>query len=91
MGTNVANNFFFQRYNKGITFLLCIIGFYSKYDWVVHIKDKRGEITIDNSQNILKFILKRNIIFVDKGFTLILNLRKSFSRRIKVYSISSIM
>ena len=44
MGTNVANIFFFfffLRYNEGITFLLCIIGFYSKYDRVVHIKDKR--------------------------------------------------
>ena len=80
MGNNVANLQFFLRYHEGIMFFKNI---YSKYDWVVLIKDKRGEATIEDPQNILRFILKRNKIYVDKGFTLISNLRKVFSKRVK--------
>ena len=83
MGNNVANLQFFLRYHEGIMFLLGVKNIYSKYDWVVLIKDKRGEATIEDPQNILRFILKRNKIYVDKGFTLISNLRKVFSKRIK--------
>ena len=68
---------------KESRFLLGVINIYSKYDRVVLIKDKRGEATIEDPQNILRFILKRNKIYVDKGFTLISNLRKVFSKRIK--------
>ena len=31
-----------SRYNKGIRFLLCVIDIFSKYTWVVHLKDKKG-------------------------------------------------
>ena len=31
-----------SKYNKGIRFLLCIVGIYSKYAWVVPLKDKKG-------------------------------------------------
>ena len=30
-----------SRYNKGIRFLLCAIDIFSKYAWVVHLKDKK--------------------------------------------------
>ena len=68
---------------KESCFLLGVKNIYSKYDWVVLINDKRGEATIEDPQNILRFILKRNKIYVDKGFTLISNLRKVFSKRVK--------
>ena len=68
---------------KESRFLLGVINIYSKYDRVVLIKDKRGEATIEDPQNILRFILKRNQIYVEKEFTLISNLRKVFSKRIK--------
>lgn len=81
--------FFFWGIIKESRFLLGVIDIYSKYDRVVLIEDKRGEATIEDPQNILRFILKRNKIYVDKGFTLISNLRKVFSKRIKKYLISS--
>ena len=31
-----------SKYNKGIRFLLCAIDLFSKYEWVVTIKDKKG-------------------------------------------------
>ena len=30
--------------NKGFRFLLCIIDIYSKYDWVIPLKDKKKEL-----------------------------------------------
>ena len=30
-----------SRYNKGIRFLLCVIDIFSKYAWVVPLKDKK--------------------------------------------------
>ena len=30
-----------NRHNKGIRFLLCVIDIYSKYAWVVPLKDKK--------------------------------------------------
>ena len=31
-----------SKYNKGIKYLLCAIDLFSKYAWVVLLKDKRG-------------------------------------------------
>ena len=39
---------FISEYNKGIQFLLCFIDVFSKYAWVVPLKDKKG-ITITNA------------------------------------------
>ena len=36
-----------NKYNKGIRFLLCVIDIYSKYAWVIPLKDKKS-ITITN-------------------------------------------
>ena len=42
-----------SKFNKGIRFLLCVIDIFSKYAWVIPLKDKKG-ITITNAfQKIL--------------------------------------
>ena len=53
---------------KRLRFLLCVIDIYSKYAWVIPLKDKKG-ITITNAfQKILKESSgKANRIWVDKG------------------------
>ena len=43
-----------SKYNKGIKYLLCAIDFFSKYVWVVPIKDKKGVSIVDAFQKILK-------------------------------------
>ena len=57
-----------SKFNKGFRFLSCVINIYSKYAWVIPLKDKKG-ITITNaSQKILKESNRKpNEIWVDKG------------------------
>ena len=56
-----------SKFNKRICFLLCVIDNYSKYAWVIPLKDKKG-ITITNAfQKFLKESnRKSNKICVDK-------------------------
>ena len=57
-----------SKFNKGIRFLLCVIGIFSKYVWVISLKDKKG-ITINNAFQIIldRPNSKPNKILVDKG------------------------
>ena len=43
-----------SRYNKGITFLLCVIDIFSKYTWVAPLKDKKAISIVKVFQIILK-------------------------------------
>ena len=57
-----------SRYNKGIRFLLCVIDIFSKYAWVVPLKDKKGISIVKAFQSILKQANRKpNKIWVDKG------------------------
>ena len=38
------------QFNKGFRFLLCFIDIYSKYAWVVPLKDKKGVSTVNAFQ-----------------------------------------
>ena len=42
-----------SKFNKGFRFLLCVIDIYSKYAWVVPLKDKKGVSIVNTFQNIL--------------------------------------
>ena len=43
-----------SKYNKGIRFLLFVIDIFSKYAWVVPLKDKKGISIVMAFQSILK-------------------------------------
>ena len=47
-GADLADMQLISTFNKGIRFLLCIIVIFSKYAWVIPLKDKKG-ITITNA------------------------------------------
>ena len=57
-----------SKFNKGFRFLLFVIDIYSKYAWVIPLKDKKG-ITITNAfQKILNGSnCKPHKTWVDKG------------------------
>ena len=42
-----------SKYNKGNKYLLCTIGLFSKYVWVVPIKDKKGVSIVNAFQKII--------------------------------------
>ena len=42
-----------STFNKGFLFLLCVIHIFSKYAWVVILKDKKGASIVDAFQKIL--------------------------------------
>ena len=66
-GADLADMRLISKCSKGFSFLLCVIDVYSKYAWVIPLKDKK-EITITNAfQNILdESNHKPNKIWVDK-------------------------
>ena len=67
-GADLADMQLLSRYNKGIRTLLCVIDIFSKYAWVVPLKDKKGVSIVTAFQSILKqSIRKPNEILVDKG------------------------
>ena len=67
-GDSLADMQLISKFNKGISFLLCVTEIFSKYAWVILLKDKKG-ITITNTfQNILDESNRKSIkILVDKG------------------------
>ena len=57
-----------SKFNKGMRFLLCVIDIFSKYAWVVPLKDKKGVTTVEAFEKILDDSKKKpNKICVDKG------------------------
>ena len=67
-GVDLADMQLLSKYNKGIRFLLCVIDIFSKYAWVVPLKDKKGISIVKAFQSILKQLNKKpNKIWVDKG------------------------
>ena len=41
-----------SKQNKGIEYLLCEIDLFSKYEWVISFKDKRGVTNVNVFQKI---------------------------------------
>ena len=67
-GADLADMQLLSRYNKGIIFLLCVIDIFSKYAWVVPLRDKKGISISKAFQIILKQSNRKpNKIWVDKG------------------------
>ena len=66
-GVDLADMQLYSKFNKGFRFLLCVIDIFSKYAWVVPLKDKKGISFVNAFQIILKESnCKPNKIWVDK-------------------------
>ena len=67
-GADLADMQLLSKYNKGIRFLLCVIDIFSKYAWVVPLKDKKGISIVKAFESILKQSNRKpNKIWVDQG------------------------
>ena len=81
-----------SKYNKGIRFLLCVIDIFSKYAWVVPLKDKKSVSIVAVFQSILKQSNRKpNKIWVDKGSEFIMLLLKNSSKIMILLCIQQIM
>ena len=57
-----------SKFNKGFRFLLCAVDIFSKYAWVVPLKDKKGLSIVDAFHKILDDSNRKpNKVRVDKG------------------------
>ena len=67
-GADLADMQLLSKCNKGIRFLLYVIDIFSKYAWVVALKDKKGVSIVAAFESILKQSNRKpNKIWVDKG------------------------
>ena len=67
-GVDLADIQSLSRKNKGIKYLLCAIDLYSKYAFVIPLKDKKGISILNAFDKIIKkYNRKQNKIWVDQG------------------------
>ena len=78
-GVDLADMQLISKHNKGIRYLLCVIDLFSKYAWVVPLRDKKG-VSIVNAFQIIfkKSNRKPNKIWVDYGSAFYNNVFKKF-------------
>ena len=78
-----------RKFNKGFRFLSCVIDIFSKYAWVVPLKNKRGVSIVNAFQKFLDDSKKkRNKIWVDIGSEFYNRSMQSWlqDNNIKIYS-----
>ena len=77
-----------SKYDKGYKYLLCAIGLFSKYAWVVPLKDKQGTSIVNTFQKIISKGRKSNKILVDQCSEFYNNSFKDFLKinNIEMYS-----
>ena len=67
-GADLADMQLISKFNIGFRFLLCVIDIFSKYAWVVPLKDRKGVSIANAFQSILKKSNRKpSKIWVDKG------------------------
>ena len=66
-GLDLADMPSFSEYNKRIKYLLCAIDLFSKYAWVIPLKDKKGTSIVNAFQKIILERRKPNKICVDQS------------------------
>ena len=68
-----------STFNAGFRFLFCVVDIFSKYTWVIHLKDRKG-ITITNAfRKILdEYNSKPNKIWINKD-------REFYNRSMKLF------
>ena len=87
-GVDLADMQSLGKYNKGIKYLLCAINIFSKYAWVVPLKDERGNSIVNAFREIISKGRKPNKIWADQGGEFYNKLFKRFLKinDIKMYS-----
>ena len=77
-----------SKYNRGNKYLLCAIDLFSKYVWIVPLKDKKGVSIINALQKTISEGSKSNKIWIDQSSKFHNNCFKDFLKinNIEMYS-----
>ena len=67
LGVDSANMQSLSKYNKEVKYLLCVIDFFSKYAWVIPLKDKKATSIVNAFKKIISKGRKPNKIWVHQG------------------------
>ena len=77
-GVNLADMQSLNKYNKGIKYLLSAINLFSKYAWVVPLKNKRGITIVNAFKKIISKERNPNKIWVDQGANFTITFLRDF-------------
>ena len=67
-GVDLADMQLISKYNKGIRYTLCVIDLFSRYAWVIPLKNEKGESIAEGFEKILDDSNRKpNKIWVDHG------------------------
>ena len=81
-GVDLADMTLICKFNRGIKNMLCVVDLFSRYSWVIPLKNKKGESIVEGFQSILnKSGRKPNKIWVDHGNGFSNNKFKSFFKK----------
>ena len=61
----------FSKWNKGYRYLLMVLDLFSKYGWIVPLKDKKGETVTEAFKTIFKEGVSHNIFGLIRGKNII--------------------
>ena len=88
MGVDLADVQSLSKYNKVIKYFLSANDLFSKYAWVIPIKDKKGASIVNAFKKIISEGRKPNKIWVDQGSEFYNNSFKDFLKinNIEMYS-----
>ena len=67
MGVDLADMQSLSKDNKGIKYLICAIDLFSKYAWVIPLKDKKRTSIVNAFPKIILEKRKPHKIWVDQG------------------------
>ena len=68
-GVDLADMTLISKFNKGIKYLLCFIDLFSRYSWVIPLKNKKQDSIVEGFKSILKNSDgKPNKIWIDHEF-----------------------
>ena len=83
-GVDLADMQSLSKHDKGIKYLLCVIDLFSKYAWVIPMKDKKGTSIVNAFKKIISEKSKPNKIWVHQGSEFY---NKSFKDFLKINNI----
>ena len=73
MGVDLADMQSLSKCNKGIKYLLCTIDLFSKYAWVIPIKDKKGTSIVNAFKKKIQRSYTQSVNQIKYGFIKVVN------------------